>query len=109
MEESRYAVYDKAMRKYLAIIKTYWQRALTYRATVISYRVGEIGEALVLILMWTAIYGDGQTISGFTLREMVTYILVGNFFAVHGRGNPSVFFISHFPLFLPLKALYYIQ
>ncbi|MDP2656049.1 MAG: ABC-2 family transporter protein [bacterium] len=69
------------MKKYWTIISIYWQRALTYRFTVLSYRVGEAGETLVLILMWIAIYGGDRTmISGFTVREMITYILVGNFF-----------------------------
>ncbi len=43
------------------------------------YRAGEITELLVLILMWTAIYSGGTgIIKGFTLNEMVTYVLVGN-------------------------------
>lgn len=68
------------MKKFFAIVKAFWQRALTYRFTVLSYRVGEIGEMFVLVLMWSAIY-DGQTIiSGLTLQEMITYILIGNFF-----------------------------
>lgn len=68
------------MKKYFTIIKTFWQRALVYRFEVIMYRVGEIGETFVLILMWTAIYGKQEFIKGFTLREMITYILIGNLF-----------------------------
>lgn len=68
------------MKKYLAIVKAFWQRSLTYRFTVLAYRVGEIIEALVLILMWSAIYQHQPLISGLTLPEMITYILVGNFF-----------------------------
>ena len=68
------------MKKYLTIIKTYWQRGLTFRFTVFAYRVGELAESIVLILMWTAIYGDTAVIKGFTLQEMITYILVGNLF-----------------------------
>lgn len=67
------------MNKYLSIVNASWQRALTYRFTVLSYRVGEIGEIIVLILMWSAIYAGQSTISGMTLQEMITYILVGNF------------------------------
>ena len=37
----------------------------------------------MLILMWSAVYeGQGEVIKGFTLQEMMTYILVGNFFNV---------------------------
>lgn len=68
------------MKKYFTIIKTYWQRALTYRFEVLMYRIGEIGEMIILILMWTAIYGKQEFIKGFTLQEMITYILIGNLF-----------------------------
>jgi len=68
------------VKKFWTIVKAFWQRALTYRFTVLAYRVGEFGEVLVLILMWTAIYGGQETISGFTLGEMITYILIGNVF-----------------------------
>ena len=68
------------MKKFLTIVKAFWQRALTYRFTVLVYRIGEIGETLVLILMWSAIYGGQKNIGGLTLQEMITYILIGNFF-----------------------------
>lgn len=70
------------MKKFLTIVKAFWQRALTYRFTVLAYRIGEIGEMLVLILMWSAIYGGQKIIGGLTLQEMITYILIGNFFNV---------------------------
>ncbi len=69
------------MKKYLTIIKTYWQRGLTYRFTIFAYRIGEMAEVIVLITMWTAIYGDQEVIKGFTLPEMITYILIGNIFS----------------------------
>jgi ABC-2 type transport system permease protein len=50
------------------------------------YRIGEIAETVVLILMWTAIYTGGSgVIKGFTLSEMITYVLVGNLFSVAVR------------------------
>jgi ABC-2 type transport system permease protein len=68
------------------IMHTAWQRNLNYRFTVLAYRVGEIAEILVLILMWTAIYeGGGGIIKGFTLNEMITYVLIGNLVAVAVR------------------------
>lgn len=61
------------------IVSTAWQRNLTYRSTVIAYRVGETLEILVLILMWSAIYADSSgPIKGFTEQEMITYVLIGN-------------------------------
>lgn len=68
------------MKKFLIIVKAYWQRSMTYRFTVFAYRVGETVEVLVLILMWISIFGNQKVVSGFTLPEMVTYILIGNFF-----------------------------
>jgi len=68
------------MKKFLVIIKAFWQRAFTYRFSVFTYRIGDIGEMLIVILMWSAIYGSQEIISGFTLQEMITYILIGNFF-----------------------------
>lgn len=68
------------MKKNLTIVKAYWQRALTYRFSILAYRVGEIAETLMLILMWSAIYSNQKIIGGMTVREMITYILVGNFF-----------------------------
>jgi ABC-2 type transport system permease protein len=67
------------LKQALVIIKSAWLRQLSYRFTIITYRIGEIAETLVLILMWTTIYASGSgTLKGFTLNEMITYVLVGN-------------------------------
>jgi ABC-2 type transport system permease protein len=72
------------MRNFLkqswAIINLAWQRNFTYRALIVSYRAGEIIEILVLVLMWSAIYSntEGGVIRGFTLNEMISYVLIGN-------------------------------
>jgi ABC-2 type transport system permease protein len=68
------------MKKFLVIIKAFWQRSLTYRFTILAYRVGEVAEMLALILMWSAIYGSQKIVGGLSIQEMITYILVGNFF-----------------------------
>jgi ABC-2 type transport system permease protein len=69
-----------------AIISTAWQRNLNYRFTVLTYRIGEIAEVIILILMWTAIYSNGTgSIKGFTRDEMITYVLIGNLCAVAVR------------------------
>jgi len=68
------------MKKYLTIINVYWQRALTYRSAIFAYRVGEMAEVLILILMWSSIYDKQDIIKGFTLPEMITYVLIGNLF-----------------------------
>jgi len=68
------------MRKYWTIIKTAWQQNLTWRFTILAYRFGEITEAMILILLWSAIYQGSSLIKGYTLQEMITYVLVGNLF-----------------------------
>lgn len=74
------------LRQGFVISKYAWQRNLNYRFTVLTYRVGEIAEVLVLILMWSAIYSGGAgVIKGFTQNEMITYILIGNIFSVAVR------------------------
>lgn len=78
-------------KKYWAVVDTFWQRALTYRFTVISYRIGEIIELVTLILLWSAIYERVPNIGGFSFKEMVTYLLTGNLFRVMVRNFlPSV-------------------
>lgn len=67
------------MKKYLTIIALFWQRALAYRFTVFTYRIGEVAEILVLVVMWRSVFGSQPIIGGYTLPEMITYVLVGNF------------------------------
>jgi ABC-2 type transport system permease protein len=78
-------------KKYLAIINTFWQRALSYRFTVFSYRIGEIVEMVSLIVLWGAIFQNSVIIGGFTFEQMVTYIIIGNLFRTMVRNFlPSV-------------------
>lgn len=70
------------MKKYLTIINAFWQRGLTYRFTIICHRIGETLEPIILVLMWTAIYKNNNLIGGYTLKEMITYLLIGNLFRV---------------------------
>lgn len=50
------------------------------------YRIGEVAELIALIFMWTAIYSSGSgIIKGFTLNEMITYVLIGNLCSVAVR------------------------
>jgi len=74
------------LKQALVIMRIAWVRNLNYRFTTITYRLGEMAELLALILMWTAIYASGSgVIKGFTLNEMITYVLVGNLCSVAVR------------------------
>ena len=65
------------MRKYLAVIKAEWQRQMTYRVNQFTFRIGNVFEILVQILIWTAIFQNVQVIRGYNYKEMMTYILIG--------------------------------
>ncbi len=73
------------MNKVYAIIQTAWQRQLAYRFTMAAYRIGEILEVLFLIVMWSALYENRPIISGYTLPEMLTYVLIGNLVSIVTR------------------------
>lgn len=76
----------REIKQGLVVIRSAWLRNLNYRFTTLMFRIGEITELLVLILMWTAVYANGTgVIKGFTLNEMITYILIGNLCSVAVR------------------------
>lgn len=79
------------MGKSLTIVQTTWQRSLTHRFSIVAYRIGEIIELLFLIIMWTALYKNTSAISGYTLSEMITYILIGNLIATITRNFMTEF------------------
>ena len=66
------------MKKYLTIIKITWQRALIYKFSVYTYRIGEIISVIALVLLWSAIYSRNEMIKGYTYNEMITYVLIGS-------------------------------
>lgn len=65
------------MKKYLAVIKYEWERQLTHRVNQFTYRIGNIFEILVQIVVWTAIFQKATFIKGYTYQEMMTYIVIG--------------------------------
>lgn len=86
----------RQLKQAKVIIATAWQKNLSFRFTVLTYRIGEIVETLVLILMWTAIYSsEGQLIKGFTLNEMITYVLIGNLCSVAVRNSLPAYISKH--------------
>jgi ABC-2 type transport system permease protein len=65
------------MKKYIATIKIEWQRALTYRADTLGFRLGNFFEIMIQIVIWTAIFEKNSSIGGYSYPEMITYILIG--------------------------------
>lgn len=67
----------QGFKKYILVANNALQRALVFRFSVYSYRVGNLAELLSQIIIWSVIFQKENIISGYTYDEMVTYILVG--------------------------------
>lgn len=65
------------MKKYWTIIKTEWQRQLTYRADFVGYRLGNLVEVFSQILIWSMIFKSSEMVRGYAYPEMITYIIIG--------------------------------
>ena len=66
-----------ALRKIIAIGKNEWQRVLTYRLSMICFRLGNLIEVAFNVIIWTVIFQGTETIRGYTYPEMLTYLIVG--------------------------------
>jgi ABC-2 type transport system permease protein len=58
-------------------MKNEWGRQMTYRINQFAYRIGNIFEILIQIVIWTAIFQKSAVIKGYTYQEMMTYIIIG--------------------------------
>lgn len=65
------------MRQYLTIIKTAWQRQLTYRVNFVGFRLGGLLEITTQIIIWSVIFQSNDIIRGYSYQEMITYVLIG--------------------------------
>lgn len=73
------------MGKYCSIIKTEFQRQLTYRIENYAYRLGDLLEIFALMAVWTIAYRNTGAIAGYSQSEMATYVLVGWLFMYMSR------------------------
>ena len=70
------------LEQFVTFSKIEWQKVLTYRMSVFTYRVGQMLEIIILVSMWIFIYGAGSgLIKGYTMNEMITYVLMGSLFS----------------------------
>src|SRR4030042_5535916 len=65
------------MKKYLAAVKTEWQRQMTYRLEFISFRLGNVLEISIQLIIWTIVFRSQAIINGYNYNEMITYIVIG--------------------------------
>ncbi len=68
-------------RKYWRVFLLGWQEQMAYRANNLLESVVGVIAFFVLFFLWRSIYqsNHGQPISGLTLQEMLTYILLAKF------------------------------
>lgn len=82
------------MLKYVAIFKLTWIERMAYRVNFFMEVLSGILTSLIVILLWMAIYRNSgqQIIGGYSLAEMVTYLLGGgliNSFILSTAENPE--------------------
>ena len=65
------------MRKYITIIKTEFQRQLTYRSDIASFVFGDFVHLFGSVVLWSIIYSSNEVVRGYTYPEMMTYIVIG--------------------------------
>lgn len=72
--------------QFVTFARVEWQKVLTYRVSVFTYRLAEIAETTIMVSMWLFIYAQGATIiKGYDVNEMITYVLVGSLCSVITR------------------------
>lgn len=67
------------MRKYIEISKLFFKTQLTYRFDVITAILYTITKILFAYILWGAIFGQNETISGFTFTQMLSYYIISSF------------------------------
>ncbi|MBI4494098.1 MAG: ABC-2 family transporter protein [Chloroflexi bacterium] len=63
------------MRKYLTLLRVNLEDALEYRVEAAIWYLYDLLPPVVMLLLWLAIYEEGQGLAGFSLVEVVTYYL----------------------------------
>ncbi|OGI43343.1 MAG: hypothetical protein A2593_00135, partial [Candidatus Moranbacteria bacterium RIFOXYD1_FULL_44_9] len=69
------------MKKYWHIITNEIQRQFTYRASIAAYAFGNIAELVALAVIWTIVYKNVDAIKGYSVNEMISYVVFAWFFS----------------------------
>ena len=70
------------IRKYKMVASNEWNRILTYRFSIASFRMANAIDILAQVFMWTIFFeGADIMIGGYTYDEMITYIMFGFLFS----------------------------
>jgi ABC-2 type transport system permease protein len=73
-------------KKYFTVIKNDVQRQLTLRINIFSYRIGNLFELTVQIIIWSVIFKNVEVVKNYTYEEMISYIIIG-WLIVYLTGN----------------------
>src|SRR3989338_4206818 len=65
------------LTRQLAIVKTAWARGLTYRFTVVMFRLSDVVELVAQLVIWMAVFGTRDVVSWYQQNEMITYVIIG--------------------------------
>jgi len=68
------------MIKYRAIAKLYFKQQLAFRSQIILTMAFSLWHILFAYLLWSTIFGEAETVGGFTLQSMLTYYVLQSFF-----------------------------
>jgi len=63
------------MSKYRAVFRTSFLNSLAYRVNFLLWGFNELIDTLVFLFVWIFIFGERQSIGGFTLPQTVTYMI----------------------------------
>ena len=82
------------MKKFLSVFKLTWLERLAYRVNFLLEILSGVISSLILIFLWMAVYRSAgkEVIGGYSLQEMVTYLLGGgliNSFILTTAENPE--------------------
>ncbi len=69
------------VKKYWIIINNEIQRQFAYRIGIAAYSFGNIAEVIVMVVLWSIVYRNIETIHGYTAKEMVSYLVFAWFFS----------------------------
>jgi len=83
-----------SLKKFWSVFKLTWIERLVYRANFCLEILSGILSSLIVVFLWMAVYRSGarEVIGGYTIEEMVTYLLGGgliNSFILTTAENPE--------------------
>jgi len=67
------------MKKYLEIAKIHFKAQIAYRFDVAMTMVFTISKILFAYILWDAVFGQNETVAGFTFPMMFSYYIISSF------------------------------